>query len=157
MRNKKWLLLIIICVLLVVMSGCVSPYDPSSDTQEYETEVIIAEGGHYKYALDWVYYEELEVELEISSSDNKNFDVYIMDNDQYENAYEQNDTIIAFSAYFSKENVTKVDEKVDLPARYFYYLVIDNKDTPLTPNDATPDGVITLDVYVKYTSTYYLD
>ncbi|UCE73314.1 MAG: hypothetical protein JSV56_09795 [Methanomassiliicoccales archaeon] len=160
-----WAWVIILIVTLVVscsIVGMISFWSlaPEDTTETYSTEVIISEGGHFKYTLGFAW-EDDEISLDISSLDGKKFDVYIMDMDQYENAYEtQNASIIAFSAVYSKENVDTVADTAVLPDEGSgfreYFLVIDNKDTALTPDDAVPDGAITIDVNITLKTVYPL-
>ena len=124
------------------------------DSEEFNSEVIIADGEYFKYLLYDSWWDELEVELDIRSTDGKRYDVYIMDDQQFQNFYE-NQTVKSFASYYSRENVTQVEDTVKLPSREAkYFLIIDNRDTELTLNDATPSGTITLDVDLKITIKY---
>jgi hypothetical protein len=130
-----------------------------NDTQEtYNVEVIIAQEGHFKYSLG--YYLDDEITLNISSRNGENFDVYIMDEDQFENAYDSpNSSIISFSTFYSNENTNRVEDNLDFTDNRNnykeYFLIIDNRDTQLTPDDATPSGTLTLDVEIITDYSYY--
>ena len=70
---------------------------------------------------------------------------------------------MAFSSHNSYENITQIDDSIKLREDYGgskeFYFVIDNRDTFITPNDAVPDGIITInvDLTIKYDygSNYY--
>ncbi|MCK5548193.1 MAG: hypothetical protein KAI64_04215, partial [Thermoplasmata archaeon] len=119
------------------------------------------DGGHFKYDLGQDFYSVSEVTLNISSTGGGRFDVYIMDWNEYDNAYGgPNASIMSFTAHYVKENITQIDDFVELPGDgvyyYMYWLVIDNRNTPLTPDDATPTGVLTVDLTVTTKNPYYL-
>lgn len=158
-----WVLLI----LFILFFGCLivgyltwfwrSP-DDDEIIEEFSSEIIIGEGGHYKYDLGWFYYDEVDIVLNISSRDGSHFDVYIMSENQYENAYDvANTSMISFSATYAKENMAQLDETVELTEEEsdgIIYVIIDNRDTPVTPNDAVPSGILTLDVNITVKTTY---
>ena len=140
-------LIIFSCAFIAIFSGP-GNYD-SRDT--FDAEVIIAQGGHFKYSLGYSLNDEYI--LDISSRDGTNFDVYIMDEDQYENAYDTIDSsIISFSSFYSNENTNGVEDELDFTDERSvykeYFLVIDNRDTRITPNDAQPVGTLTIDVNI---------
>lgn len=147
-----FIIIFLSCAIIALLSFP-GPYD-SQDV--FNAEVIISEGGHFKYSLGFSLNDEYI--LNISSRDGTNFDVYIMDEDQYENAYETIDSsIISFSSFYSNENTNRVQENLDFTDERGlykeYFLIIDNRDTPITPNDAVPVGTLTLDVEI--TIDYY--
>jgi len=88
-------------------------------------------------------------------------DVYIMQSDQYEGAYEaSNASVISFSALFKKENITQLNETYCLNKSIGWreiYVVIDNRDTPLTLNDATPTGSVLVKTEIKTIEIYGWD
>ena len=165
LRVPVWMWVIILSIIVVtscfIVGVLLFPWDgPPDHTETYSTEVIIAQGGHFKYTLGYFYTED-EITLNISSQNGETFDVYIMDEDQYENAYNSiNLSIIAFSAFYSSENVDEIVDTVDLSEAASgygneYFLVIDNRNTPLTPNDASPEGPITVEINLIITSDSY--
>lgn len=177
-ENKKyfglpdwaWVVLVIVILLgagaylfYVTISSIVGPIIGSGGrTIPYSTEVIISEGGNFTYSLGgyYSYNDVVEVTLNISSRDGNRFDVYIMDSNEYENAYRKSNgsNISVFSAQYSKENITQLIDVIDLSNRYgTFYLVIDNRNTTLTPNDATPTGIITVDVKITTKTAYRYD
>ncbi|UCE73313.1 MAG: hypothetical protein JSV56_09790 [Methanomassiliicoccales archaeon] len=155
----SWIWLIILLIILLISCGIIDLltdwdfYDRDEISEKYSTVILISEGGHFRFDLGYIYSEE-KVKLDIFSKDRKTFDIYIMDLGQYENAYDtQNSSIIAFSTTFAKENIDQIDETIKLYRfRSYpwgqYNLVIDNRNTTLTPNDAIPDGMITVDMNV---------
>ncbi|WP_455393315.1 hypothetical protein [[Eubacterium] cellulosolvens] len=151
---------VVVIIIILIIIGffgflySITTYEPDDETIDYYSEVIITDGGHFRYSLDEGWYEEMEVKMDISSKDGKYFDVYIMDEDQYQNTYE-NQTVLSFASFYSMENITSVKDTVDLPARATdFYLVIDNRDTAITLNDASPDGTITLEMDLEVTIKY---
>lgn len=153
-------IIVIIVIVVLAIFGLfysLANIEPEDETQEYKSEVIIADGEYFKHLLYDYWYDEIEVKMDIESKDGNYFDVYIMDEQEFQNFYE-NQTAKSFSSYYSKENITQVKDKVKLPIREdSFYLIIDNRDTELTLNDATPGGPITLDVdlEVKVDYTYF--
>jgi len=116
---------------------------------DYDQNVTIAEGGHFRYPLPSFMWQDTTAVLNITSSGGKRFDVYIMDSNQYDNAY-TNLTTHAFSATERFENRTAVVERVELPRDgNTYYLVIDNTANELTPDGAVPSGPITIRLWVR--------
>ncbi len=144
-------ILIGLAVLAFAFFGSViQNIEPDEDVETIHNDVILAVGAHFRQTLADGVWDDVEVALNITSNGSGSFDVYIMDRDQYENAYGPNLTAIAFSAMHSWENVSRVSARVELPqGSRTYYVVIDNRDTALTPNDATPAGTITVDMTVQ--------
>ncbi len=162
-----WAFIIIILVVFLIFACFVAnflflgAFEPFENTETYSSEVIISDGGHFKYSLGYSYDED-EITLNISSKDGKSFDIYIMDEDQYQNAYgSSNTSTIAFSANYLNENISQIVDTLELQGQHIgfkeIYLIIDNRDTSITPNDATPDGTITLDVKITIKTVYYWD
>jgi hypothetical protein len=166
-KDKKFLKIPVIAwvviLFIVILFSCaivawLSLTSPGGNKKVIHEEVIIAHGGHFKYTLG--YSLDDKISFNISSQDGSNFDVYIMDEDQYENAYGSGSSrIISFSSQYSSENVNAVSENLDFSdedSRYMeYYLIIDNRDTGITPDDASPMGTITIDVHITIDYTYY--
>lgn len=129
--------------------------EPWEDTQDFESDVEIAEGGHFRYTLTQFWQEEMEVNLTVSLLQGASFDVYIMDGDQYENAY-GNASTGAFSAVDRWQNVTNVYdivtyEEVEGPL----YLVVDNVRMAHVAGSAHPTGPIhvELELHLVYRSS----
>ncbi len=85
-----------------------------------------------------------------------------MDEDQYQNAYgSSNTSTIAFSAFYSNENISQIIDTFELQGQHIgfkeIYFVIDNRDTSITPEDATPEGMITVDVKITIKTVFYVD
>jgi hypothetical protein len=165
-KSDRTIILVVVAVFIIFfiiflgfMVMLFSSFEPQTNKRDFETEVIISEGGHFKYYLDDIYDDDLEVELDITSEDGKYFDVYIMELSQYELIYNnENESFISFSSYYSLENVSRVDDTIKLNEEYgTFYLVIDNTDNPLTVSDAIPQGTITLDLKVTISITYVWD
>jgi hypothetical protein len=153
---------IIIILFFAAIFSTIRNFEPEYDTQKYNYDVIISDGGHFKYSLDWIYFDETEIALDITEKNNKHFDIYIMDTDQYENSYgNQNMSFMAFSSLYSKENITGMNETIKLQAWHDeYHLIIDNMDTPLIIDDAIPNGTINLKVKISTKTefgSYYID
>lgn len=163
-----WALVIIIVVILIFGCGIVGfillsfgpygPFGPGEYTDTYSTEVIISEGGHFKYSLGYMYYNDIE--FNISSKNGNQFDIYFMDEDQYENAYSSTNTsILAFSVQYSYENVSEIEDTIEISEDYpqykSLYLILDNRKVEITPDDANPKGTITVDLNIEITSSYY--
>jgi len=176
-KSKKFLGLskgmwIVIIILLLVLGCAIAnvllyPPGPYEHTHTFTTEVIIAEGGHYRHSIGEYYYnDEVKITLDLSSDGGQNFDVYIMNKDQYDNSYgPQNTTGIAFSSLIKWENINILSATSDLTDEYQraddvwgyseysgLYLIIDNEDNPLTPDDSSPSGTITVNLHLKVTT-----
>ena len=145
----------VVLVLLILFGGYVllmvllstNSTSPAVVT-DYDQNVTIAEGGHFRYALPSSSWQDTVAFLNITSTGGKRFDMYIMDSNQYDNAY-TNLTTRAFSATERFENRTAVVEQVELPqdGRTFF-LVVDNAANELTPDGAVPSGPITIRLWV---------
>lgn len=143
-------------VFMFVMFG--SLLDESWDeTRDVETDVFIADGGHFRLLLSEDWEEEMEVNLTITILEGGNFDVYVMTEEQYENAY-GNRSSGAFSSTLSWHNASIVHDIVTISdIRETYYLVIDNVEMPHVPGNAVPEGPIHVDVEVHLLYRYNLD
>jgi hypothetical protein len=150
-----------VVIIFVIMGLAFFTLSRPSATEQiplFSSEVIISDGGHFFYDLSRSMYGDSTVTISISSSGGEKFDVYIMDDSEYQNAYgNTNVSLISFSAYYAYDDVSEVSATLELPVERWFYLVIDNRDTPLTPNDATPSGVITVDVSISMESFGYID
>ncbi len=160
-----WGWIIVIILILVIGSSIVPLFflffmdfgmEPEDDIETYSSRVFIEEGGHFRYMISEGWYDEIEIEFEITSSNGNYFDVYVMDFDQYYNSYgNMSQTTRSFSSYYSSENVNHVEDTLDLGETYReYYIIIDNKRTSITPDDADPDGTIAVDLDLTIMTTY---
>jgi hypothetical protein len=158
-----WAVVILITLLLlfIIIPFIVffSMIEPTEDTQTYSFDVKIAENGHYKYTLGFYYYEDIDVILDIHLLNGSNFDVYIMNDDQYESVYgSENDSVLAFATIYSMENVNSLSDEITVPSNEWeLYLVIDNSANPLSENDAEPEGPIEVQVKIEITTMFYWD
>jgi hypothetical protein len=138
--------IILTLLLLVWAIGTLPTLDEPDDPIVFETEVIIADGGHFRHTLIDSWSGRQDVTVTITSLTGGPFDVYIMDVDQYENAY-GNDTTGSFSFLFRAENVTQFDFTEELETQEWELIIIvDNTDNPLLAEDATPVGTISVQV-----------
>jgi hypothetical protein len=163
-----WALIIVIIVMVVisitVVYAIVNLFDSSDREENYSFEVILAEGGHYKYTIDRYWNDETEISLDISSAGGEKFDVYIMDTDQYDNTYgiynheNENVTMAAFAAIYIKEDISELSDDTIIQGGWDgLYLIIDNMDAELTKNDAVPEGTITVSVELTVVTTFFID
>jgi hypothetical protein len=116
--------------------------------QSYDEDIVIGDGGHFRLELGagWT---SRRVEVNITSTGGGRFDVYLMDEDQYELVY-GNESTNAFSAVRRFENVSALMTNLTLPdTGISYVLVIDNTDNPLLATDAVPTGTVTLELHVR--------
>ncbi len=148
-------LVIIVFVILAALVGVIALFSglPGGDLEDvvldFDDEVIVGEGGHFRLDLMSDMWATYEVVLNVSSSDARAFDVYVMDLNQYNAAY-GNQSTGAFSAAERFENVTVLATSFELPRNdRSYVLVVDNRDLDLTPGDAVPRGTITVQLTVS--------
>jgi hypothetical protein len=128
--------------------------EPWENSREFETEVHIEDGGHFRYLLSDAWEDELEVNMTLGLLNGSRFDVYIMDRQQYMNAY-GNESTGAFSALFSWQNVSAVRDLVTMERRDVeYYIIIDNMDMAHVPGSATPEGPIHVEMFLEITSRF---
>ena len=155
--------LIVMLVVILVGAGLFMTFfffigsfegEPWEETTDFETEVFIADEGHFRHFIADSWEERVEVNFNITLSSGGPIDVYIMDQEQYDNTY-GNMSTGSFSSTFSWENVSLVSDVIELEnTRTEYYLVIDNTDMSFLPDSATPEGPVTLDVEVHITFFY---
>jgi len=143
-------------IAVAVMFAMVSNIggEPWEETRNFETEVHIEDGGHFRYLLSNTWEDEMVVNFTIGHINGSSYDVYIMDGGQYDNAY-GNQSTGAFSAMFSWQDVSNVmgSAVIDSPEGP-YYLVVDNVDMSHVPGSATPDGPIHVEVDLDITSRF---
>ncbi len=128
--------------------------DPWEETREFETEVHIEDGGHFRFLLSDSWGDELEVNLTIGLLNGSKFDVYIMDGQQYWNAY-GNESTGAFSALFSWNNVSAVRDMVTIESlNDDYFLIVDNVEMSHVPGSAIPEGPVHAEIILEITSRF---
>ncbi len=116
--------------------------------QSHDEDVVVGEGGHFRLDLGAGFVSR-RVEVNITSSDGRRFDVFLMDDDQYELVY-GNASTNAFSSVRRFENITAVMTNLTLPdTGRSYVLVVDNVDNPLLATDAVPTGTVTVELHVR--------
>lgn len=159
-----WVIALVIVVIVIVsilgafiIANLPNIQPPFDGSETYSSDVIIADGGYFSYDVGWAFSDGIEILFNISSKNNERFDVYIMDENEYYNAYQSDDSMLAFSAYHAVENVSQIIDTINLPPEGYFHLIIDNKDTPLTPDDATPTGIITVEVYLEIENPFNFD
>lgn len=136
------------------------PFPVTAHITEFSEDVAISEGGHFKYTCGYLTNGD-EIQISITVKEEGPVDVYIMQSDQYEGAYGvSNTSVISFSALFKKENIIQLNETYCLNKSIGWgeiYVVIDNRDTPLTLNDATPTGSVLVKTEIKTIEMYEFD
>jgi len=140
--------LVVVAIAVFLFLSFISTIGDESweDTEDFESDVQIAEGGHFRFVLTEFWQDELEVNLTVSLLAGGRFDVYIMDGDQYENAY-GNASTGAFSALARWQNVTNVLDLVTYQdVEGPLYLVVDNVGMDHVPGSARPSGPVHVDV-----------
>ena len=128
--------------------------DGWEDTRDVSREVLIEEGGHFRLLLSDSWGSQLLVNMSVRQLDGSRFDVYIMDSDQYENAY-GNLSSGAFSTLARWQNVSALSDSVSIDdPRGPISLVVDNVDMPLVPGSTVPEGPIEVALDLAITSRY---
>jgi hypothetical protein len=156
------LIVVIFCIILFLgaIFGMIVGTDLEPEEEYYKTDVSISQGGHYKFSIEGNHDFKLEIDLDIKSEDNKTFNIFIMEMDQYDNSYgRENQSVMAFSTIYSKLNITHINEtlKLDLPQwAYEYFIIIDNSDIELLTNDAAPNGPINIKFKISKDVVSYL-
>jgi hypothetical protein len=155
--------LVVILVVILVVAGLFVAFfffmgsfvgEPWEETMDFDQEVFIQEEGHFRHFIADSWEERVEVNFNITLTGGGPYDVYIMDQEQYDNSY-GNMSTGSFSTTFSWENVTVIHDIIELEnTRTAYYLVIDNTDMSFLPESAKPEGPISMDVEVHVTYFY---
>lgn len=121
--------------------------------------VYITQGGHY--AVSIYTYGNSNVWVNMTVITGSTVDVYIMTAAQYENSYPAGQgTPLSFSANSeSVENVNSasIHFRTNYSNEYYgdvIYVVVDNRECALTPDDASPTGQVKVQLQVDYTSGY---
>ena len=57
------------------------------DSRDFSTDVLIEDGGHFRFLLSDNWEDELVVNMSLRQLNGTRYDVYVMDDNQYENAY----------------------------------------------------------------------
>lgn len=165
-KDKTWIIVIVIIAVLGLlfiaptMFFLFFPFPETTHVTEFSEDVAISEGWHFKYACEYLSKGD-KIQISITVTEGGPVDVYIMQSDQYEGAYGiSNTSVISFSALFKKENITQLNETYCLNKSIGWreiYVVIDNRNTPLTLNDATPTGSVLVKTEIKTIETYEFD
>jgi hypothetical protein len=155
-----WVFILIGAVIISCLIVGIIMIPQPNGTSTFSTEAIIIEEGHFMHSLGFLW-GDMEVTIDISSEGGRAFDVYIMDWDQYNTLYGPgNQTPLAFSVLYSSENITQVYDVITLEGAGFadeeYFLVVDNRNTEITPNDAIPEGTITVDIEISTTDLDFI-
>ncbi len=154
--------LIVLLVVIVLGAGLFMAFffisswsvEPWEDTMDFEQEVFIQEEGHFRHIIADSWEERVEVNFTITLTGGGPYDIYIMDQEQYDNTY-GNMSTGSFSSTFSWENVTVVHDVIELEdIRTEYYLIIDNTDMSFLPDSAQPAGPVSMDVELHVTYFY---
>ncbi len=155
--------LVVLLVVILVGAGLFMAFflfigsfggDPWEENMDFEQEVFIQEEGHFRYFLADPWEERVEVNFTITLTGGGPFDVYIMDQEQYDNSY-GNTSTGSFSSTFSWHNVTVVHDVIELEnIRTQYFLVVDNTDMSFLPENARPEGPVSMDVEIHVTYFY---
>ncbi len=162
-KGKPTSLIIVAVVLVMIGIAVVLGFvffmsmigsDSWDEERDFHSDVYIEEGGHFRYVLSESWEERVEVNITISTLEGGSFDLYIMDADQYENAY-GNSSTGSFSAIHSFQNVSAQHISLELEdTRTIYYLVIDNSHMPHVPGSTSPVGPISVDADIHVTYFY---
>jgi len=156
---------VLVVLLVVIMVGAVLLMaffffigslegEPWEETTDFDQEVFIQEEGHFRQFIAGSWEERVQVNFTVILTGGGPYDVYIMDQDQYDNSY-GNMSTGSFSSTFSWENVTVVHDVIELEnTRTEFYLVIDNTDMSFLPESAKTEGPISMDVEVHVTFFY---
>jgi hypothetical protein len=139
---------VVVAIIFFSLIGGIGP-DPWEETSDFDSDVHIEEDGHFRFLLTENWGDELRINVSILLLNGSQFDVYIMDTNQYENAY-GNQSTGAFSSTFKWENVRGINESMTIDSLTSdLYLIIDNIDMPHVPGSATPVGPIHVDVVLE--------
>lgn len=138
--------------------------------QETNT-VYIGEGDYYNLG-PYYGWGDSDLWVNMTVIQGGNVDIYVMSSNQYYNAYssepylyEQGGQVpggIAFKSN-SQENVSQaniyhhmeIDMNQEMWGEEDIWIIIDNKDTNATPNDATPTGNVQVELEVKWITDEY--
>lgn len=150
-----------IIIALAGMFFCAG-FTGTSIAQENET-VYIGMGEHYDLGP---YYSWGEADLWVNMTviQGGNVDVYVMNMNQYYNAYpfEEEPGGISFQGS-SQENVSQaniyihieMDNEQELWEGEEVWIIIDNRDVSATPNDAIPTGNVQVELEIVWESDEY--
>ena len=149
---KKFLILVF--TLMFFSAG----FTNMAIAQETET-VYIGVGDHYALGPYYAWGEgELWVNMTVEGG---NVDVYVMDMNQYMNAYPYEGEIggIAFKSS-SQENVSQAtifhqietNDDEEYWGENEIWVIIDNRDVSATPDDASPSGNVRIELEITWTT-----
>jgi hypothetical protein len=130
-------------------------------TEDHGFTTIISEGGNFK-SPSYTLYENDKIEVKTEVKTGGPVDVYLMTNEQYQEAYDHTFKLKLVISYFKgAENVktSKFSYKVpeqdsetyDYYDEYFdeLYVIVDNRECNLTANDADPTGSVEVIVSIE--------
>ena len=163
---KKYLFIISLIIISILITSSPIIADSDDESDKFSYTAIIPQGGHYKTGnlkLD----EGDKIEGEVNVLDGGNVDVYLMVYTQYTDAYNtENESrmIISYLKADENEKVTTLSFKVpdsndDDSLGYFdsyinyemIYVIIDNRNCSLTPDDANAIGPVKVTVDIEIT------
>ncbi len=156
-KGLKYVLLCLV-IISMVCAATVSASEPET--------VYIEEGGYYVSGPHYAWGDS-RLQVNMSVVDGGNVDVYIMTSTQYYNAFPYEDSQPIAISYLtqSMENVSHAEityllemETDDPFADYMedIFVVVDNRQCALTPNDANPSGIVEITLEVDWRSDDYL-
>jgi hypothetical protein len=164
-KGMSPMVIAVIIIVVIVVMGIIAMLafvsmiasidgEPWEETDTFESDVYIDEGGHFRYELTDGWSDEFQANITIGSMEGGPFDVYIMTTNEYENAY-GNASTGAFSATFKWQNMSSVIDMVLFESLgETYYLVVDNVDMPHVPGNAVPEGPIRVSIELEMTSRF---
>ncbi|MDI6917787.1 MAG: hypothetical protein QMC80_08345 [Thermoplasmatales archaeon] len=165
-KDRTWIIVVVVIAIVGLlfiaptMFFLFFPFPETAHITEFSEDVAISEGGHFKYTCGYLTKGD-KIQISITVKEGGPVDVYIMQSDQYKGAYEvSNVSVMSFSALFKKENITQLNETYCLNKSTGWdeiCVVIDNRDAPLTLNDATPTGPVLVKTEIKTIEIYAFD
>ncbi|GEM_PF-6658418 len=150
-KREKKKDLIIVATILIAGIAALAALAYTFSTSLPETWVVLKDGevdmaNNTRYAME-IYGDRIRIDLSVE--DNKTVDLLIMTRSDYY-SYLGN-TTSTFSAEKKYLNITDLHKEIPLPysAAVDLYLVIDNTDIPLLPDDAPPQDNLRLQIHVE--------
>lgn len=167
-KLPEWALAVIIVVVVVSIVSATMvyaiaklPHQDNTTTDRRHLEAAIASGGHYKTAVAYSYEDYAELTIGLFSSGGKKVDVFIMESDQYDDAYGHytNETVFSAAKMWKNTASLNVTAYKDYSPARTLYLVVDNTDLPLLGDDAVPSGTatVTIDIVSVTVSALMMD
>ena len=161
----KLLAIVTVIIIAFPMFTIAAGQNGDEDTNNGGYTIIhIAGGGHYKSGYYRLYPED-SLEVEVIVIEGGNVDVYIMTDNQYDNAYPRWDGEPYSISYLdiSAENVKQYSATYEVPEEdddneddYYFSgnsivlcVVVDNNDCNITETDAVPTGPVTVKLHIE--------